>query len=166
MVRDPLGSPGRLVCGLTPAFWVRLKERISINKLEAGRLEEVLTWKVPKSMEEMARFALKSMPSDPLFVVLSARSLLSVSKDILVRISGGGWLVVEAFITNGDKMVGVDGLNVCRHLLYPRGNGSRRACSSRSSEKLSVNFIIKKGPNLKLTLCCLCTWARLRAPRP
>ncbi len=36
MVRDPLSSPGRLVCGLTPAFWVRLDERENINKSMVG----------------------------------------------------------------------------------------------------------------------------------
>lgn len=58
---------------------------------------------------------------------------------LLVRVSWGTRLVVEALVTNGDEMVGVDGFDVRRDVFCPRGyrRWSARAtpCSSTWGQK-------------------------------
>jgi hypothetical protein len=46
---------------------------------------------------------------------------------LLVRVSAGTRLVEETFVTDGDKMVRVDALNILRHFLNPRCDCRARA---------------------------------------
>jgi hypothetical protein len=69
--------------------------------------QSVLTWKVPKSIVLIFKFAAKSMPADPLRKAPKLRAS-RYTKNILVHVIGVARLVEKALIAKTHEMVRVD----------------------------------------------------------
>jgi len=65
----------------------------------------------------------------------------------LVGVSRSAGLVVEALVTDGDEVVGIDGLDIRRNLFDPRRDGGSRASASACSGAARASGLVRKLPS-------------------
>ena len=97
----------------------------------------------------MFRLALKSIPSEPLRERTGQSTYpqyARIAGDGLVRVARVTRVVEEAFITNRDQVVGVDGLDERRDLAGPLGDSRSCTCSrTRATPYYEVRSTQRRG---------------------
>lgn len=125
----------------------------------------MLTWKVPKSMLLIFKFAAKSMPKVPLMranISQIQRKGHTETEHLLVYKICVSWLIEEPFIADAHKVVIVDAFDEGRHCGCPGRDCSRVACGGGLPVHTNISQIQRNLAGEEIRTCwCLHTWVHL-----